>query len=70
MKDSNNNNYVSKNYLNLFKIVPVKMESIQSFTDIAIALNGLDSGLVKKYKNYSTTYFHSQNHELTHLAHL
>ena len=41
MTSSNINNYVSKNYLNVFKIVPVKMESIQSFIDIAIALNGV-----------------------------
>ena len=27
MKDSNNNNYMLKCYLNVFKIVPAKMES-------------------------------------------
>lgn len=41
MTSSNNNNYVLKCYLKFFKIVPVKMESVQSFIDLAIALNGV-----------------------------
>ena len=36
MISCNNNNYVFKNYLNVFKIVPVEMESVQSFMDIAM----------------------------------
>ena len=51
----NNNNYVSKNYLNVFKIVPVKMESAWLFNALANALNG-DFGLRLLF-----TYFHSHN---------
>ena len=40
MTSCNNNNYISKNYLNVFKIVPVKMESAWLFNALANALNG------------------------------
>ena len=53
----NINKYVSKNYLNVFKIVPVEMESRLSFIDIAIALNGV----------FNFTYFHSHNLGLNQL---
>ena len=36
----NNNKYISKNYLNVFTIVPVKMESAWLFNALANALNG------------------------------
>ena len=38
MISSNNNIYVLKCYLNVFKIVPVKMEGVESFIDIAVLM--------------------------------
>ena len=60
MNLSNNNNYVSKYYIKLFNIVPVEMESVQSFIDIAIALKGV----------LFSTFFHQHNLESDLLVYL
>ena len=70
MNSSNNYKLYPKYYLKLFEIVLAEIGGYTLFVLLAMALNGLISVMVKKYKNYPTTYFHLQNHGLIHSTRL